>query len=853
LRLGQELGLGADTILMGLIARFHPMKDHETFLREVALLTARYPNVHYVFAGHRIESGNAAIQAMLKASGVDGEAHLLGERSDTPAISAALDIASLASCIEAFPNVIAEAMASEIPCVVTDARDTTSLVGDTTATQPVRNAEALAAGWADLMERGARGPPRNWKPMPAANSDGALAEPGGQRVCEPLQRVVNRENRMRSLFRFIAATGLAGLAMASLAGAASTSGNVLTIVSDGSTRYEILTDSRGADGVREAAWELQRLIKKATGVRLPIVHAPTATNHQIVVGTHDLATKSGITDTSLADDSYRIKVTKGNIYLIGKDDARKPFYMLNSDQSASAGSYFAVIDFARRFLQARWYMPSLLGEEIGRFTTISIPADLEITGQPHFRIRYLDIASTKTRAYDEQLFTQGSIKRRYFDPEIADAATRWGRHLRLGSNFPLITEHSWYQWLPADRPSQWSATIYGSSHPEYFAIPGGKNGHYYQGNDNAHGGQLCIYRPDVARALANNIVAFARRSGERAFSLSPNDGDWECARDCCGESLAGNTKSGEAMTTPVLRFTNDVAAMVLKEVPDARFGLYAYHWTLEPPADVRANDRIDISDVYNGMPYAYQVPAQRANMERLIRRWRQVSASVTLTTYYTFEGNYSLPWSTLNVQEWMIKLLSEYPSSAGVRMNYADLDFPPMGMLGPDPWVLSELLWDPTQSVQQLQNEFYKGAFGPKAAILIQEYFAIIAASMQKTISAMPYTELNGVPAYITPAYATIRSKCRALIDRAVAAVSSDDERYRWRVDRIARGWQFTEITLDALAASRLGSTERAKTLWAERRRLLTDPDSVLSLAPAANDSMELGSPLIPGRMDPPE
>jgi hypothetical protein len=234
---------------------------------------------------------------------------------------------------------------------------------------------------------------------------------------------------MMSLFRLIAATGLAGLAITSLAGAAIDPGNVLPIVSNGSTRYEILTDIRGPDGVREAAAELQRLLEKATGVRLPIVHAPTATNHQIVVGTHNLATESGITDTGLTYDSYRIKAAKGNIYLIGKDDARLPFYMLNNNQSASAGSYYAVIDFARRFLQARWYMPGPLGEEIGQLATVSIPANLEITGQPHFRIRFLDIASTKTRAYEETLFAQGSIRQVYFDPQIADAATRWGRHL----------------------------------------------------------------------------------------------------------------------------------------------------------------------------------------------------------------------------------------------------------------------------------------------------------------------------------------------------------------------------------------------------------------------------------------
>jgi hypothetical protein len=124
---------------------------------------------------------------------------------------------------------------------------------------------------------------------------------------------------------------------------------------------------------------------------------------------------------------------------------------------------------------------------------------------------------------------------------------------------------------------------------------------------------------------------------------------------------------------------------------------------------------------------------------------------------------------------------------------------------------------------------------------------------MQKTVKAMPYAGFNGVPTYIIPAYGNIRGKCRELIDRAVAAVANENERYRWRVDRIARGWQYVEITLDGLAAARGGFTERARTLWAERRRLLMDPDSRLALAPAGNDSMELQLPLIPGRIDPSE
>lgn len=609
---------------------------------------------------------------------------------------------------------------------------------------------------------------------------------------------------------------------------------LLVLVERGKSQYEIVVDSRAVEGVREAAKEFQRLVEKAAGVRLPIVQQPTRGRPSIVIGSHRLATKAGVTDLGLVNDSYRIRAVSGNLYLVGKDDAVLGFYTLNNNQSASAGSYYAVLEFARRYLHARWYMPGPLGEEVPSSSRLAVPADLKLEVSPRFPIRSIDVAMSKSRERQERLMQQGDLPRIYYDEETARAASVWGRHLRLGNNFQLTLQHAWHQWLPAETPTKYSPNAYGRSHPEYFAVPGGKNGKYYYGSDNAHGGQVCMSNPAVAIEIARNIIAYARNTTERSFSLSPNDGDWECASSCCGTWVDRMGQKELSQTDQVLVFSNRIAEQVLKEIPDARFGLYAYHETVAPPKQVRANPHIDISDVYNGWPYLYRLPEKRATVESQMRGWRNATESVVLTTYYTFEGNYSLPWSSYDALAWMIGLLAQYPSSAGIRMNFAQLDPAPMGMTGPDPWLLSELLWDPSQSPESLRAEYFVGAFGPKAGPLLQKYFDVINGAMVSAVPTIPYKEANTQRDYIVPVYGSVRTECRSLIAAATAAVRNEDERLRWRVDRIARGWRLAEITLDALAAEKAGDGKLADSQWTIRDQLLAEPASGLALAPAS-------------------
>ncbi|MBP6019732.1 MAG: glycosyltransferase [Burkholderiaceae bacterium] len=142
--LRQELGLAGDTPLIGSVARWNPLKDHDNLLEALALSARAYPDVRCVLIGEGLDSHNVELTAMLQRHGLEDRVILLGRRTDVPQWMNALDIHVLSSRAEGFPNVVAEAMASGTLCVVTDVGDAARIVDDTGWVAPPRNALALS-------------------------------------------------------------------------------------------------------------------------------------------------------------------------------------------------------------------------------------------------------------------------------------------------------------------------------------------------------------------------------------------------------------------------------------------------------------------------------------------------------------------------------------------------------------------------------------------------------------------------------------------------------------------------------------------------------------------------------------
>ena len=148
-----ELGLPKHTPLVGLIARFNPQKNQAGFFEAAKLVHLNCPDAHFLLAGAGVEEHNPTLRDAIRQAGVEANTYLLGRREDIPRLMAALDVlASSSSFGEAFPNVLGEAMACGVPCVVTDVGDSAEIVGETGRVVAVEDMQGLAHHIVEILQ-----------------------------------------------------------------------------------------------------------------------------------------------------------------------------------------------------------------------------------------------------------------------------------------------------------------------------------------------------------------------------------------------------------------------------------------------------------------------------------------------------------------------------------------------------------------------------------------------------------------------------------------------------------------------------------------------------------------------------
>jgi glycosyltransferase involved in cell wall biosynthesis len=130
-RLRAEWGISNNQVLIGMVARFDPQKDHANLLNALAKLKLKETPFMCALIGSGMDANNEMLHHLIEKFGLRNNIILLGRRDDIGCVMRALDLHALSSLGEAFPNVIAEAMICGTPCVCTDVGESAYIVGET--------------------------------------------------------------------------------------------------------------------------------------------------------------------------------------------------------------------------------------------------------------------------------------------------------------------------------------------------------------------------------------------------------------------------------------------------------------------------------------------------------------------------------------------------------------------------------------------------------------------------------------------------------------------------------------------------------------------------------------------------
>jgi glycosyltransferase involved in cell wall biosynthesis len=121
-----ELGLPADTRIIGAVGRLWPQKRIKDLIWAADLLKVIRSDVHLLIIGDGPE--RERLERFQRNVRIEDKVHFLGQRSDVQQMLPHFDVLWLASAYEGLPNVIMEAMSHAVPVVASDISGNRDLV-----------------------------------------------------------------------------------------------------------------------------------------------------------------------------------------------------------------------------------------------------------------------------------------------------------------------------------------------------------------------------------------------------------------------------------------------------------------------------------------------------------------------------------------------------------------------------------------------------------------------------------------------------------------------------------------------------------------------------------------------------
>ena len=494
-----------------------------------------------------------------------------------------------------------------------------------------------------------------------------------------------------------------------------------TIASDGQPRAVIIVARKAANPlvIKYAAEELQRIIYKATGARLPIVEEPDTARSpdeetaEILIGPCRETERAGVGVAQLPANAFRIKTDGKRLFLNGKDGGTD----VPRNDHVDMGTLFAVYEFLERQVGVRWLWPGDLGEYVPAHNRI-VSGNWELKHVPHLKQRQWRFEASIH--YGRQGW---SSPNRVYDYKVD--VYKWSRRHRFMRSYTLDYAEAFRDY--------WQR--FGETHPEFFnLLPDGKR--LPDGMRPGHV-SMCVSEPNLWKQLVADWQR-TRTPDLPWVNAKPNDTpgkctcprcrSWDVTRPGAAGSVAAARQAYQqgdrdgwtwpeqlgSLSDRYARYLLAVQQTAQQIDPNATVISYAYANYIRPPVATPLNRRVVIalaSSLF--FPYTQETSA---TFRRDWLGWSETGAQMVFRPNIPL-GSHNLP--------------VHYARRAGEDIQYAfaqgvlatDLDSLTgiWANQGPSLYVIARAQLRHDQPVDTILDEYYS-AFG-HAKSAVEAYF----------------------------------------------------------------------------------------------------------------------------------
>lgn len=413
-----------------------------------------------------------------------------------------------------------------------------------------------------------------------------------------------------------------------------------------------------------------------------------------------------------------------------------------SNWGLELGMYY----FLEKFLGFIWLFPGEEWTVIPQVNSFSVPL-VNVVEKPSFITRRLSPINTG----------------------VPNELGRWGRHLRLRQDVEY--GHSLYKIFA--NTTKFAPKVRGVR-----KLPKSKTDQSWQPNFNASG---------VDTYSTNFLIRyFKTHPEENSISLGIND-----SRNFDDSNYSGrNNHLGlKDYSESYYSWIRKVVTQTNKVYPDKKYGLLAYNNVASPPSFKLPSNVVPFI-TYERLRWLDK--KERIKDVNALSLWKTKVNNIGWYDY-VYGASYIVPRPYFShMKEYLI-----FANNNNVNHYVAEIYTNVLE--GPKAWLLSQLLWDVNQNVNDLSMDWYEAAVGKESAVCLRDFYGIWEQFWTKDIVGTKWWNLEGTAYlhfhnmdYIKHIPVEYMDKSDSLLRQALN--NTTEPEHRKRIIAILELWQLSKL-----------------------------------------------------------